>query len=144
TYFFGPLGTSYWPPLVVAADFNGDGKQDLAEAVSGTVNILLGNGDGTFQYHRAFKGGSYPVSMAVGDFNGDGKLDIVIVDYFVKPPPKGLFYTLYNDLVVLLGNGDGTFGIPHDVPVLVGAIFVAVADVNRDGIPDLIVANAGE
>src|SRR5436305_1475348 len=66
------------PQAVVAADFNGDGKLDLALTSGGTtVSVLLGNGDGTFRPAVNFATGSGPRSIAVGDFNGDGNLDIV-------------------------------------------------------------------
>jgi len=68
------VGTA--PRAVVAADFNGDGKQDLAVVNAGnagagddgSVSILLGNGDGTFQSASNIPGGKNPVSIAVGDF----------------------------------------------------------------------------
>lgn len=81
-------------------DFDGDGKLDLATAgsfgFSGNVNILLGNGDGTFRDGAHYPGGNVPVSIAVADFRGDHKLDLAIAD------AEGI-------VSVLLGNGDGTF-----------------------------------
>ena len=66
----------------MAADFNGDGKLDLAMANQndGTVSILLGNGDGTFQPPANVGGFITPTWIAVGDFNGDGKLDLAVTD----------------------------------------------------------------
>ena len=69
--------------LVAVGDFNGDGNLDLAVAneVSGTVAVLLGNGNGTFAAATTFStGGSDPDSLAVGDFNGDGKLDLAVAN----------------------------------------------------------------
>ena len=87
------------PQAVVAADFRGDGKIDLAVANynSDTISVLLGNGDGTFQPAVTYFADNIPAGIAVGDFNGDGKLDLVVTN-------EGS-----GDVSVLLGNGDGTF-----------------------------------
>jgi hypothetical protein len=95
----------------VVADFNGDGKLDIAVAESNTsvfpnsVDVLLGNGDGTFQPYVSNPVGDYPYGVAVGDFNGDGKLDLVVVNVC------GSDSTCASDgtVSILLGNGDGTF-----------------------------------
>ncbi|HEV2176645.1 MAG TPA: FG-GAP-like repeat-containing protein [Terriglobia bacterium] len=137
-------GTSYAaaaiPFFVVAADFNGDGKQDLAVAniVANTVSIFLGNGDGTFQPRVDYATAVGPSGLAVGDFNGDGKLDLAVAANNCAEPPCA------NGLVsVLLGNGDGTFG-PH-VDYSTAGIFphsVATADFNGDGKLDLAAVNS--
>ena len=130
-----PTG-GYLPRSVAVGDFNGDGKLDVAVANycgtsycgnSGTVAILLGNGDGTFQPAVGYNVGSHPASVAVGDFNGDGKLDLAVAN-------------LNDDTVsVLLGNGDGTFQGTIDYSSPGGAISVAVGDFNGDGKLDLAV-----
>src|SRR5437763_977809 len=72
------------PQALLTADFNGDGRLDLAVVNNngyvnnGTVSVLLGNADGTFQPARTSPTGAGPVSLAVGDFNGDGKLDLAV------------------------------------------------------------------
>src|SRR6266849_2053811 len=71
------------PTSAVVADFNADRKLDLAVAsdASGTqpaVNVLLGNGDGTFEDAQSYAAGANPRSMAVGDFNHDGILDLAV------------------------------------------------------------------
>jgi hypothetical protein len=60
---------------VAAVDLNGDGKLDLVtpNADNGTIGILFGNGNGTFQAPVTYAGGNYPIKVAVADFNGDGK-----------------------------------------------------------------------
>ena len=68
------------PVSVAVGDFNGDGKPDLAVANAfdpGSVSVLLGNGDGTFQAPVSFATGSDPAAVVLGDFNGDGKADLL-------------------------------------------------------------------
>src|SRR5215469_6335377 len=75
------VGTT--PYSVAVGDFNGDGRADLAVANegSGTVSVLLGNGDGTFQAAVNYAVGTTPGSVAVGDFNGDGKADLAVTNF---------------------------------------------------------------
>ena len=71
------------PWSVAAGDFDHHGAIDLAVADFGanTVNVLLGNGDGTFRSARSYTVGSLPESVAVGDFNGDDTSDLVVANY---------------------------------------------------------------
>jgi hypothetical protein len=108
-------------------DFNSDGKLDLA-AVNGGISILLGRGDGSFQYPLDYSVGSYLWAAAVSDFNGDGKPDLAVAD------PAS------TNLVVALGNGDGAFRFARYGAGL-SAYSVAVGDFNGDGRPDVAVAN---
>ena len=88
------VGTN--PTSVVAGDFNGDGKLDLAVANAGsnTISVLLGNGDGSFQPAQTFAAGITPWSVRMGDFNNDGRLDLAVADSGSAT------------VAVLLGNGD--------------------------------------
>lgn len=120
---FGPATTYHADAAsgIALADFNGDGKPDVATSSA----VLLGNGDGTLQSALPADVGIGGIFNQVGDFNGDGTLDV-------------LTYTGYAG-VVMLGNGDGTFRRGEDVPI--GSAFdsIAVGDVNADGARDVVV-----
>ena len=159
---FGSLALEQGPPLflpavmydsdwsgdgsMAVADVNGDGKADMVVAAvelnsgNGLVDVLLGNGDGTFRPAGGqSSGGRQTASVAVADVNGDGKPDILVANFCTTGPtctdPSGV-------VGVLLGNGDGTFQ-----PVVTYgsgggfSLSIAVADVNGDGKPDVLVAN---
>ncbi len=126
---------------VGVADVNGDGKPDLVVAVfcasspcnNGGFNVLLGNGDGTFQTAVGYllPDGQLPIALAIADVNGDGKPDLVMANWAL------------DQALVLLGNGDGTFQPPVTYGVGGGAAYgVAVGDVNRDGKLDVIVTSS--
>jgi hypothetical protein len=92
-------------PYLSIADFNSDGKPDIAIAgPNGSANqicVLINNGDGTFKSPVDYNVSGVVQALKTVDLNGDHKLDLVV-------PAGGLSASVS----VLLGNGDGTFGNP--------------------------------
>jgi len=86
---------------IVVGDLNSDGNLDLVTVNSGSVPVLLGNADGTFQPAVNYTVPSNSIIVQLGDFNGDGKLDILVASRSTSVPIVSVS--------VLLGNGDGTF-----------------------------------
>ena len=139
----GSYGAGVRPASLAVGDFSGTGTLDVAVANTcgtqvrctghGSVSILIGNGDGTFQAANNYSTrGNGSMSIAAGDLNGDGVLDLVTAD------------SGSNSLSVFLGTGSGTFRTP--VSYALGGQFpswVTIADLNGDGKPDLAVADAG-
>ncbi len=125
------IGTNSNPPSVTTADFNGDGKPDLAtlNSYSGNVVVLLGNGAGGFGTAANFKIGILPSSVITADFNGDGKTDIATTDFYS------------NNVSVLLGNGAGGFAAAANYSTGQHATSVTTGDFNGDGKADIATAN---
>jgi hypothetical protein len=134
------LGAGVTPLSLTVADFNGDGYPDIVVANAGSstspggVVVLLNNQDGTFGPPVATSAGVSPNFVAAADFNGDHKQDVVISDQGAA------------SVLILLGNGDGTFTLKSST--CVGTTLcqgiptsVAVADFNGDGKLDVAVTN---
>jgi hypothetical protein len=121
------------------SDLNGDGKLDLAICTSSQIIVLLGNGDGTFRLGSAvtIEPNNYGIgdlTFAVGDINSDGKQDLLVYEY----------YDTFQ-IVVFLGNGDGTFqpGQVVNSAAPSAELGIQMGDFNDDGLPDLAFQNAG-
>jgi hypothetical protein len=149
------LGGNYpvgdYPFAAATADFNGDGRLDLATRSSHTLNgdtvsVLLGAGDGSFgnaQHFPAFSSshdqnsGSF-VFMMVGDFNGDGYADLATGVSLASEAPYYPYYFEYTGIDVLFGDGGGSF---HTVAIPMADRYfdtAQVADANADGRSDLV------
>ncbi|HWY22227.1 MAG TPA: FG-GAP-like repeat-containing protein [Candidatus Acidoferrum sp.] len=113
------------PGQIVVGDFNLDGHLDLALATGTNLEVLLGNGDGTFQSPSPL--GVAASGVVAGDFNRDGKLDL-----FVAGSASGLY----------LGNGDGTFTLAG--PTLGSYSYVSAADFNQDGKLDILLSSVSK
>lgn len=130
------------PEDVVVADVNHDGKLDAIESdYDNTINVFLGNGDGTFQAARGSEPGNYPRDVVPVDANGDGNIDLVVTNVGIN---QGGALLAANgaepgSLAILLGNGDGTFQAPVTYSTSVYPGWTAVGDFNGDGHPDLAV-----
>jgi hypothetical protein len=139
-----PVG--YGPGSVAIGDLNGDGHPDLVVANQslngyGAVGVLLGNGDGTFQNPVNYtSGGVWADAVAIGDLNGDGNPDLAVTNMCAI---GGTGKCLRPTVFVLPGSGDGTFVGQYTARSLGGydPQSIAIADVNGDGKPDLVVAN---
>lgn len=129
---------------VQIVDVNNDGRADIVstnacgDCDEGSVVVLIGNGDGTFQDPVSYPSGGYgPQSVALADLNGDGYADLVVTNLC-----QIITYCVPGIVSVFLNNGDGTFA-PAVIYTSGGddPISVALADVNGDDIQDIVVAN---
>ncbi|HTS38223.1 MAG TPA: alkaline phosphatase family protein [Candidatus Solibacter sp.] len=130
-----PINSGSNPVLLAQADLNGDGKTDLVVANGSThsIQIMLGNGDGTFTAGSSFSVGSspasVPTSIALGDFTEDGKLDLAVG---ISPDSIVQIYA---------GDGTGNFSLINTLSNVINPVSLAITDFNQDGFADLAVAN---
>lgn len=122
------------PSGIAMGDFNGDGKLDLVVcnsndgSSSSNINVLLGNGNGTFAPPVKTQVNGFLSSIVSGDLNHDGKLDVVVAD------------VNHSGMFVLLGHGDGTFGSPVFRATGPYPASLLIADLSGDGNLDIAVA----
>jgi hypothetical protein len=123
------LGVDATPTALTIADFNGDGRPDVAvlSVSTNTMIVYLNQGSGSFKGGKQINVGPTPTALVAGDFNGDGNQDLAVVSL--------------EGLGILLGNGDGTFQPLVNIRDAFGNA-LAVADFNGDGNLDLVVGDA--
>ncbi len=134
TTSYSPASES--PAQIVGADFNGDGKGDVAVAATdggrpydnGTVDVYLGNGNGTFQNRQ-----EYPVEqvylLATADVNQDGYPDLIAANGSI--------------VQILLGTGTGTFTYGNSYSITDGTLGICVGDFDGNGTLDLAISTSG-
>lgn len=123
------------PNGVALGDLNGDGRLDVVVAntdVSGTVAVLLGNGDGTLQTAVTYPAGAYPEFVILADFNRDGHLDVAVGNRAIGGSGW---------VSILLGNGDGTLRPPVSYGPFTDAFSLATGDFNQNGALDIAVGD---
>jgi hypothetical protein len=133
------VGSYSFPRGVALGDLNKDGYLDLVTANngSGTAGVLLNQRDGSFapvtEYPTGF---GNPQNVALSDVNHDGYLDVIMANYGSNVPVPG-----GNTAGVLLNRQDGTFAPVQLYDAGIGPFGLGVADVDKDGHPDLVFSN---
>ena len=128
------------PKAIATADFNGDGKLDLAvtQQFTGKISILLNDGTGGFRTDafnaNSYLVGSVPTAIKAGDFNNDNKADLIAI------------IPNFNSFAVLIGDGAGNFVVNGGSALQGSSSFfedIDIADFNADGKSDLAIVRSG-
>ncbi|HET7845359.1 MAG TPA: FG-GAP-like repeat-containing protein [Xanthomonadales bacterium] len=128
-----PIGQVASPSVV--ADFNRDGRMDMATSNtdSGTVSVLLGNGNGTFQPQQSVAMGVYNHGIAALDVDGDGDIDLATAN-------QGS-----NNVSITLNDGNGVFGLATSFDSGANQEYgLAAGDMDEDGLVDLVIGARGD
>ncbi|MDQ4123438.1 MAG: VCBS repeat-containing protein [Acidobacteriota bacterium] len=140
-----PVGI--FPRAIATADLDGDGDLDMAVANAGSggfnstvgsVSILLNDGAGNFLPGTTLNPNLSAQAVAVADFNSDGISDLV-----VGGGSSNSSGGITVGLAIYYGNGNGNFGFPILINTTTTVNSLATTDLNRDGLPDIIAATAG-
>ncbi len=143
--FAAPVNDGLWSGVgnLSAADLNNDQKLDLVVAKLDLnidrVEVMLGNGNGTFQNPVDYPVGISPQSATIGDFNKDGKPDIAVANFGCRGAACN--GTTTSTVSILLGNGNGTFQAHTPYPASPNTSFVRAGDLNGDGRDDVATAD---
>jgi hypothetical protein len=153
------LPSGFAPTSLATGHFTNSGHTDLVvteEATvsnnAGIVQILLGNGDGTFTQapQSPYVVGNTPAFVATADFNGDGVTDLAIANSGAPSTATNGTGVTGNSVTIFFGNpnpnqidtGNGTFTAPATYAAGTGPTSIAVADFNQDGFPDIALSDS--
>jgi hypothetical protein len=141
-----PSGTDAHAKSVIAADLNGDGKDDLAwtpeifNVANYPLEVALNTGNGTFAQPVSYPLGTCGTGeVTAGDVNGDGHLDLIVANDRGGP---GVCEGYGRTVRVVLGNGNGTFAPDFGVQIGMLTEMAVAADVNGDGRADIVSSGA--
>lgn len=121
---------------LVAADLNGDAVPDLAIGNGAGVRIFLNDGDGVFssiERYGSFGAQIAPTSVVAGDFRRIGLIDLALITVG--------FFGVGPTVHIYRNDGNGRFEFAFSLPLIIGGVVAAVADVNNDSYPDLVTGN---